>query len=87
MRERRHTFRVLTRDLLSRPPNIETIDVILHQKIFSYWLQLYELKGDFASNICTVWTNVVMQQATYNALCSLCLHVSRIFRLHTELAS
>jgi hypothetical protein len=31
MRERRHTFRVLTRDLLSRPPNIETIDVILHQ--------------------------------------------------------
>jgi hypothetical protein len=32
MRERRHTFRVLSRDLLSRPPNIETIDVILHQK-------------------------------------------------------
>jgi hypothetical protein len=33
MRERRHTFRVLTRDLLSRPPNIETVDVILHQNI------------------------------------------------------
>jgi hypothetical protein len=32
MRERRHTFRVLTRDLLSRPPSIETIDVMLHQK-------------------------------------------------------
>jgi hypothetical protein len=35
MRERRHTFRVLTRDLLSRPPNIEAIDVILHQNHMS----------------------------------------------------